>query len=66
MPNNEVSLFIVRVTSWIEWYDYVHEASAWYESKCPDYIKDDVSLFKIWLESQKEKEKSKINNPGRR
>ena len=66
MPNNETLVWITKITQWIDWYDYVREASGWYDATCPEYIKDDPSSFNSWLNMQKEKEKSKINNSGRR
>ena len=61
MPDNELMVWTAGVTQWIEWFDYVREASSWYDATCPDYIKDDPSLFNSWLSAQKQKEKTKIN-----
>lgn len=63
MPENELMIWTAGVTQWIEWYDYVKESGSWYDTKCPDYIKDSPDMYNSWLEGQKNTEKNKNNKP---
>jgi hypothetical protein len=56
VPNNEIMIWTIMVTQWLEWYDYVREACSWYpDTKCPDEVKDDQQRFNGWLRVQKDK-----------
>ena len=63
MPEMELTIWTAGVTQWLEWYDYVRESSSWYDSHCPDYIKDSPEMYNTWLDAQKEKERNKNNKP---
>lgn len=59
MPDNELMIWTAGVTQWIEWFDYVRESGAWYDTHCPDEVKDSPERYNAWLNVQKQKEKSK-------
>lgn len=63
MPDQELMIWTAGVTQWIEWYDYVRESGSYYDAKCPEYVKDSPEEYNSWLNSQKNKEKSKVNKP---
>ena len=66
MPDNELMVWTAGVTQWIEWFDYVREASSWHKTPCPEYIKEDPTLFNSWLNAQKQKEQTKNTGYGRK
>lgn len=63
MPDQELMIWTAGVTQWIEWFSYVREASSWYDSSCPDFIKDSPTQFNTWLNAQKQKDQQKMNKP---
>lgn len=62
MPNNELMIWTADVSRWVMWYDYVAESSSYYESKCPDFVKDNPEQFNSWLNQQREKETQKMKS----
>ena len=63
MPDQELMIWTAGLTQWIEHYEYVRESSSWYESSCPNEIKDSPEQYYSWLASQKSIEKQKMNKP---
>ena len=59
MPNNETSIWILKIVEWIEWYEYANEVEAQFESECPDHIKDDPTSFMQWANAQKRADQQK-------
>ena len=66
MPDQELMIWTVGVTQWIEWYDYVRESCGQYDAYCPESIKDSPQEFNSWLNAQRQKEKQKNKPYGRK
>jgi hypothetical protein len=66
MPDDELMIWTAGVTQWLEWYDYVNESSAQFDSRCPDHVRDNPDSYNTWYKAQVEKEKKGIKNPYKR
>ena len=62
MPNDELTVFVAGITRWIAYYEGSYEASSYYESKCPDHVRDNPEQFYSWISMQREKEKQKMKS----
>ena len=62
MPNDELMIVIGQIAFWLEWYDYVKEASSYHDATCPQEVKDEPNKFNNWLRMQKQKEESKTRS----
>ena len=60
MPDNELMLWTSGLTKWLSYYENSYEASSYYDSKCPEHLRDDPEMFNQWIQSQRELEKQKM------